>query len=75
MKRSLNTYVPRHNIYCRQARAKGSNGGRFRKRYRYNVDRETDCFSYALSKLTGEPLLFKGNDCSETDIGAVAGLT
>ena len=29
-----------------------------------------DCFSYALAKATGEPLLFKGNDFSETDIGA-----
>ena len=30
-----------------------------------------DCFSYALSKYSGEPLLFKGNDFSQTD-GAVA---
>ncbi|MBI1354447.1 MAG: PIN domain-containing protein [Acidobacteria bacterium] len=27
-----------------------------------------DCFSYALAKVTGEPLLFKGNDFSQTDI-------
>ena len=27
-----------------------------------------DCFSYALAKQTGEPLLFKGNDFSQTDI-------
>jgi len=27
-----------------------------------------DCFSYALAKVTGEPLLFKGNDFSKTDI-------
>ena len=27
-----------------------------------------DCFSYALAKATGEPLLFKGNDFSQTDI-------
>lgn len=27
-----------------------------------------DCFSYALSALTGEPLLFKGDDFSKTDI-------
>jgi len=27
-----------------------------------------DCFAYALAKDTGEPLLFKGNDFSETDI-------
>ena len=29
-----------------------------------------DCFSYALSKATGEPLLFKGDDFSQTDIKA-----
>lgn len=27
-----------------------------------------DCFAYALAATTGEPLLFKGNDFSETDI-------
>ena len=27
-----------------------------------------DCFSYALAKATGEPLLFKGDDFAETDI-------
>jgi ribonuclease VapC len=27
-----------------------------------------DCFSYALAKATGMPLLFKGNDFSQTDI-------
>ena len=27
-----------------------------------------DCFAYALAKITGEPLLFKGNDFSQTDI-------
>ncbi len=27
-----------------------------------------DCFSYALAKVTGLPLLFKGKDFSETDI-------
>jgi ribonuclease VapC len=29
-----------------------------------------DCFSYALAALTQEPLLFKGNDFSKTDIEA-----
>jgi ribonuclease VapC len=29
-----------------------------------------DCFSYALAALTGERLLFKGNDFSQTDIEA-----
>ncbi|HYA17260.1 MAG TPA: type II toxin-antitoxin system VapC family toxin [Bryobacteraceae bacterium] len=27
-----------------------------------------DCFSYALASATGEPLLFKGNDFSRTDL-------
>jgi ribonuclease VapC len=27
-----------------------------------------DCFAYALAKVTGEPLLFKGNDFRHTDI-------
>lgn len=27
-----------------------------------------DCFGYALAKHTGEPLLFKGNDFSKTDV-------
>ncbi|MDB5696773.1 MAG: ribonuclease [Sphingomonas bacterium] len=27
-----------------------------------------DCFAYALSKVTGEPLLFKGNDFNHTDL-------
>ena len=31
-----------------------------------------DCFSYALAKATGEPLLFKGDDFSRTDIKPAA---
>ena len=27
-----------------------------------------DCFSYALARATGEPLLFKGDDFAHTDI-------
>jgi ribonuclease VapC len=30
-----------------------------------------DCFAYALAKVSGEPLLFKGNDFSQTDISYV----
>jgi ribonuclease VapC len=29
-----------------------------------------DCFAYALAKASGEPLLFKGMDFSQTDISA-----
>lgn len=31
-----------------------------------------DCFAYALARMTGEPLLFKGDDFSKTDIQAAA---
>ena len=31
-----------------------------------------DCFSYALAKSTGEPLLFKGKDFAKTDLLAAA---
>jgi ribonuclease VapC len=30
-----------------------------------------DCFSYSLSFSTGQPLLFKGNDFSQTDVAQV----
>jgi ribonuclease VapC len=30
-----------------------------------------DCFSYALAKASNEPLLFKGNDFTHTDIAVV----
>lgn len=30
-----------------------------------------DCFSYALSKVSGEPLLFKGSDFGLTDLAVV----
>ena len=29
-----------------------------------------DCFAYALAKSTGEPLLYKGNDFSRTDVAS-----
>ncbi len=29
-----------------------------------------DCFAYALSRATGEPLLFKGDDFAQTDVVA-----
>jgi len=32
-----------------------------------------DCFAYALAKVTGEPLLFKGDDFRKTDIRAALG--
>ena len=32
-----------------------------------------DCFAYAAAKATGEPLLFKGQDFSETDLQTLSG--
>ena len=32
-----------------------------------------DCFTYVLARLTGEPILFKGDDFSRTDL-AIAGV-
>jgi ribonuclease VapC len=33
-----------------------------------------DCFSYALSGVSGEPLLFKGNDFGHTDVAPAVGV-
>ena len=41
--------------------------GRGRHQARLNIG---DCFTYALAKTTGEPLLFKGQDFARTDIQA-----
>ena len=32
-----------------------------------------DCFSYALAQVSGQPLLFTGDDFAHTDIGTVGG--
>lgn len=47
------------------ARRANQDYGRGRHPARLNFG---DCFSYALAKQTGEPLLFKGNDFRRTDI-------
>jgi ribonuclease VapC len=31
-----------------------------------------DCFSYALAKVSGEPLLYKGNDFALTDLAVIS---
>lgn len=43
-----------HRLYGKGRHAAGLNFG--------------DCFSYALAKVTGEPLLFKGRDFALTDV-------
>ena len=50
---------------ARLARQANSDFGRGNHPARLNYG---DCFAYALAKATGEPLLFKGNDFSQTDI-------
>ena len=47
------------------ARIAGSTFGRGHHPARLNYG---DCFAYALSKSTGEPLLFKGGDFARTDV-------
>ena len=57
--------VPVTAEQARIARTAYQTYGRGRHPARLNYG---DCFAYALAKLTGEPLLFKGNDFSQTDI-------
>jgi ribonuclease VapC len=49
----------------RQARLAFSRYGRGRHRAALNFG---DCFAYALAVTRGEPLLFKGDDFSDTDV-------
>jgi ribonuclease VapC len=48
-----------------RTRAAHNDYGRGHHRARLNFG---DCFAYALAKSRGEPLLFQGNDFSQTDI-------
>ena len=57
--------VPVTVVDAYRSRAAHNDYGRGRHRARLNYG---DCFAYALAKRTGEPLLFKGNDFSQTDI-------
>ena len=47
------------------ARSAGRRFGRGRHDANLNYG---DCFAYALAATTGEPILFKGDDFTETDI-------
>jgi ribonuclease VapC len=57
--------VPFDEEQCGLAREAFRRFGKGRHPARLNFG---DCFSYALAKQTGEPLLFKGNDFSQTDL-------
>jgi len=52
-----------HAEHARRAHDRYGRGSGSRARLNFG-----DCFSYALAKATGEPLLFKGDDFGHTDI-------
>ncbi len=57
--------VPVDVEQARAARAAYSRFGKGRHKAALNFG---DCFSYALARVLGEPLLFKGGDFSQTDL-------
>lgn len=59
--------VPVTHEQARLARAAYARFGKGNHPARLNFG---DCFTYALAKATNEPLLFKGNDFSQTDVQA-----
>jgi ribonuclease VapC len=52
-----------HATFARDAHRSYGRGSGHRARLNFG-----DCFSYALAKATGEPLLFKGDDFGHTDL-------
>ncbi len=56
-------FAAEHLDAAQQAFAAYGKGGGSRAQLNYG-----DCMSYALAKVTGEPLLFKGDDFTHTDI-------
>lgn len=59
---TIATITPEQTRIARQAYA---NYGKGRHPAKLNIG---DCFAYALAKARREPLLFKGNDFSQTDV-------
>ena len=59
---SLEPLTVEHALAAREA------GARFGKGHHPAKLNFGDCCAYALAKVSGEPLLFKGNDFSQTDI-------
>jgi ribonuclease VapC len=68
MNRSAVELVPVDAEQGQVARAAYSRFGKGRHRAALNYG---DCFSYALAMVSGEPLLFKGEDFVHTDVPAV----
>ena len=73
--RSLDLFMELAGIQLATFDAEQAQGAR-RAHTRYGKGRHPaglnfgDCFSYALASLSGEPLLYKGNDFVKTDIVA-----
>ena len=57
----INDVIGRIAVQCFETYGKGRHPARL------NI---VDCFSYACAKALGVPLLFKGNDFSQTDVNA-----
>lgn len=56
-------FTPEHTLLARAAYSTFGKGSGHRARLNFG-----DCCAYSLAKETGEPLLFKGDDFSHTDI-------
>ena len=67
MRRAGVTIEPVTEEHAHLARQAFTDFGKGRHRAGLNFG---DCFSYALAKATGEPLLFKGRDFANTDLVA-----
>lgn len=59
----IETVTPSHAVLARAAHRDYGRGSGHPARLNFG-----DCFSYALAKATGEPLLYKGDDFAHTDI-------
>ena len=60
---SIEPVTYRHAVIAREAYRDFGKGSRHRARLNFG-----DCFAYALAKDFAEPLLFKGDDFSHTDV-------
>jgi len=67
LKRAAIVITPIDETQARLAHHAWRRFGKGRHAARLNMG---DCFAYALSKVTGEPLLYKGADFSRTDVAA-----
>jgi ribonuclease VapC len=67
MERARIAITPTDEAQARLAHQAWRRFGKGRHAARLNLG---DCFAYALSKVTGEPLLYKGGDFSRTDVCA-----